>query len=88
MSRAKYITGEVKCDGGLGSVATALCFGEILGHSDLIGRFSEIWGAGFFFIGEDGKVTAYGKSVSLGVDSREEKDAQMIEKALGLKEEY
>lgn len=88
MARTKYITGEVKCDGPIGSVATAICFGEILGHSDLKSRFTEIWGAGFFFIDDAGNVVAYGESVSLGVKSREAQDAKMIEKALGFKDEY
>lgn len=86
MSKAKYVTGEVKTD--YGTIATAICFGDVLNHSDFANKFTEIWGAGFFYIDQAGAVTAYGKSVSLGVESRPEQDAKMIEKALVLNSEY
>ena len=86
MAKAKYITGEAKTD--FGTIATAICFGEVMAHSDFSKMFKEIWGAGFFYIDQTGAVTAYGKSVSLGVESRPEEDAKMIEKALVLNSEY
>lgn len=86
MAQAKYITGEVHTD--YGTVATAICFGEVLAHSDFSKMFKEIWGAGFFYIDEMGTVIAYGKSVSLEIKSRESEDARMIEKALSLRFEY
>jgi len=86
MAQAKYITGEAYTE--YGTIATAICFGEVIGHADVARLFKEVWGAGFFYIDEMGVVTAYGKSVGLGVESRESKDARMIEKALVLRDEY
>lgn len=86
MAQTKYITGEAITD--YGTIATAICFGEVMTHCNFEPMFKEIWGAGFFWISDDGKVIAHGKSVSLGVNSREEKDAAMIEKALGLNRKY
>lgn len=82
MAQSKYITGEAKTE--YGTIATAVCFSEVLGHADVARLFEEVWGAGFFYINDAGKVVAYGKSVGLNVVSRESKDARMIEKALCL----
>jgi hypothetical protein len=86
MSQAKYIVGEVFST--YGTIPCAICFGESISHDALRPMFAEIYGAGFFFINDEGEVKAYGKSVSLGVESREDKDAKMISKALGLVETY
>lgn len=82
MAQSKYVTGEVRSE--YGTVATAICFGNVLTHSQFRHMFKEIWGAGFYYIDETGTIIAYGNSVSLNVNSREIEDAKMIAKALGL----
>lgn len=83
--QGKYITGEVKSSVGM-SVGSAICFSEYIAHADVAVLFDEIWGAGFFVIC-DGNVGAYGKSVGLQVESRCEKDAALIKRALGLNDQ-
>lgn len=83
MAQAKYITGEVKTV--FGPIATAICFGEVLSHDQFARMFDEIWGAGFFYISDDGtSAVVHGHSVSLNAKSRGEQDVNMINKALGL----
>lgn len=79
-TRSKYIVGEVR-GGGIGSVTSAVLFNDVVSHDSLRPLFSEIHGAGFFYIDENFKVSVFGTSTSLNVDSRPE-DALWIERTL------
>ena len=82
--QGKYITGEVLSSCGF-PIATAICFHEAVEHTVVGNLFDEIWGAGFFTVGE--VIDAYGKSVGLDVISRGAADAILIKRALGLNTE-
>ena len=84
-SQGKYIVGEIKSN--YGSIMTALCFNETVSHDTFHSLFNEIRSAGFFWVNEDGQIVVTGKSVSLGVDSREE-DILQIARALGMGETF
>lgn len=79
--KSKYIVGEVR-GGGLGSVLSAVLFNDVVSHDSLRPLFSEIHGAGFFYI-EGGKVNVFGESIALKVKSRPE-DVIWIERTLRL----
>ena len=85
--RGKYIVGEIESSTGF-DIATAVCFSEAVEHSSVAKLFTVIWSAGFFNVGCDElgiiNVAAYGKSISLGVESQFEKDEKFIKRALGL----
>lgn len=78
-TNGKYIVGEVK--DGYGTV-TALCFNDVVSHDTFRNMFTTIYGAGFFGIDDAGKVCAWGNSISLKVESRDQ-DILQIERALG-----
>lgn len=81
--RTKYIVGELPSS--LGTVLGAVVFQEFVSHEHMAKVFDqdeELVSAGFFSI-QDGQVVPYGRSVSLGLDSRAE-DAALIAKAIGL----
>lgn len=76
--RRKYIV----IDGWFG--VSALCFPESVPHKTVFAGFNgeaEILGAGFYTVA-DGVVTCYDKSVGLGVASRGQVDADIIQKQL------
>lgn len=61
-------------------------FGDTIQHNDvarMLGVRDKIISAGFIQVSED-KAAAYGKSISLGVESREEIDSQIANRVLGL----
>jgi len=79
-SSGKYIVGKLNS----GEV-TALCFNDLVRHDTFKNLFLKIYGAGFFYVNEDGKsVSAVGESISLNVKSREKEDAVEICYALGI----
>lgn len=88
-TRGKYIVGEVETSTGF-DIATAVCFSEAVEHAAMAKLFTVIWGAGFFTVGCDEHgildVSASGKSIGLGVESRGSKDEKLIKKALGIVE--
>ena len=85
-NKGKYIVGEIKTE--YGTSVTALCFNEVVSHDTFRNMFTEIYGAGFFSVIDDRKVTAYDKSVSLNVKSRGEQDELQILRALGMGDPY
>lgn len=86
-SKGKYVVGEIRTE--FGTSMTAVCFNEVVPHSTFKPLFEEILGAGFFGLSDQGEihVHVYGKSVSLGVESRPQDELQ-IRRALGLVSEY
>lgn len=70
----------------LGEVA--LCFPGFLVHREMyrqvFPRSCQIIAAGFYDIYPDTSVKAYGKSESLSIESRPEKDSFLIQRSLGL----
>jgi len=73
------------------TAAVPVVFAEFLTHSDVVrnltGRTDAVLGAGFCYIQqtEDGpRYVCYGESVSLKMRSREEKDAFILNKYLGV----
>lgn len=65
-------------------IETAILFPPVVQHSQALNkRLLEPLAAGFWKIGTDGRVKAWGKSVSLGVESRDG-DAELIEFTLGM----
>lgn len=79
--KTKYIIGRV-C-----GLETAIVFTELLKHSDVArGAFggTPCVSAGFCYINDAGRAVAYGKSDSLGLNSREGVDNLIIEETLGI----
>lgn len=82
----KYLVGQV-----VGELAeneyVAVCFPEFINH-DLIGKTlfepGSVRSGGFFQIGNDGKIVAYGESYSMDVRCDEDMDFIRIARALGL----
>lgn len=60
----------------------AILFPETFQHAEFR-KHGEITGAGFFFIGDNDKVTVYGESISLKIKSKSE-DLFWVKQALGL----
>lgn len=83
---SKYIVGRIRM--GYADTVVAVVFPDALAHSDVAGAFFEkperILGAGFCAVTLSG-ASAYGKSVSLGVDSRPV-DGEYLKVALGFQE--
>ena len=75
-----------------GSAPIPVVFSELLAHAEVVSRLGGApLGAGFCHVTvtEDGaRYVCYGKSMSLGVHSREDEDARILNKYLGLTEEY
>lgn len=95
MSNGKYICGFIKTELGL-PIYGAILFPDFIAHSDMRHLFKDNpTSAGFVSVGftrdEHGglvqKVSAYGKSVSMKLESKPE-DVREIEKALGLYRDY
>lgn len=84
-SKGKYLIGELATK--YVDQYVAICFPETVGHDD-IGKFfnhDTVIAGGFFYV-QDGKVVPYGKSISMGVDSRPE-DVKFLQRALGMSDE-
>ena len=81
MNPSKYIVGEINT--GIGTFLGAIVFSNFVPHSQFKDYFTEILGAGFFYVDHHLNVVVYDRSVSLGVVSRPE-DAKIISKALNL----
>lgn len=82
VSNSKYVVGEMHSISGL--IEVAVCFGDLVTHSELRPLFVNILGAGFFYLDSDNKVVAFGRSVSLSINSRPKMDSRLIAKALSL----
>lgn len=73
----------------------AIVFSELLGHDDVLNQMGlnlkDVISAGFVSLGLGDdyriRVSAYGKSISLKVESRPE-DTILLEKALGIYDPY
>jgi hypothetical protein len=84
--KGKYIVGEIN------GLLCAVCFTEYIEHSAFLGVFdkNEIWSAGSFTIGPStstpSSLTAhcFGKSLSLGVESKPDIDVNQVNRALSL----
>ncbi len=92
MENPKYIVVEIFC--GIMKMETPILFPAHVGHIDMARSLGitpdDVLAAGHVGLsasrhGDDVEVTAYGRSTSLGVESREE-DSRLIFKALGLEE--
>lgn len=81
--QGKYIVGEIRSNTSIVDCISAVLFNCLVTHSDLANAFSEIHGAGFFYLDKERKVHVYGESVSLSKKSRPE-DVQWIERTLCL----
>lgn len=85
-NKGKYIVGELASSIGM-PVVSAVCFNEVVSHDSFKQLFTEIYSAGFFHVQND-KIVVYGKSVSLNVESNEERDTKQIARALGMAHLY
>lgn len=73
-TKAKYVV--------LDSCDTVIAFPEWVQHSEIFPAARKV-SAGFFYV-EDGKVIAFGESISLSLQSRGELDAKLIAKQLNI----
>lgn len=74
--KSKYIVSES---------GTPVVFAEVLSHVEVARALfgtTAILGAGFCYI-KDNRYTCYGESTSLRVKSREDRDAEMLNRYLG-----
>ena len=82
--RSKYIVTR-----GLNGIEQPFVFSELASHAevaDALGGPVWVTGAGFCYINETGKYKCYGESVSLKVKSREQVDADLINRLFGIDE--
>lgn len=64
-------------------------FSDLATHRDIAnGVGSNVIGAGFCYINDEGKYVCYGESVSLNVKSRGDEDSKILNKFLGTNNEY
>jgi hypothetical protein len=72
--QAKYVVVEHNL------LELAVVFNKIFNHSDF-DHLGKILGAGQCFIADNGEVTCYGNSITLGIKSREKLDADAIKRS-------
>lgn len=80
-TRTKYVIGSLIDGCTCEDVECVLIIPEHISHNSVERCFYKITSAGFFRINNDASVSAYGKSISLGVESKES-DHALIQKAL------
>ena len=83
--KSKYIIADI------GSCIVPIVFSELMAHNDMADSIrvtpERVLGAGFCYI-ENDRYVCYGRSISLGINSREKVDSDFLNRYLGVDQDY